>query len=395
MKSILSKLRQNNNLNDLNSLYKTPERENKDDSPHVQVFKENLIQQADLLYLPEDNLSNDKIKYFWQSVKEEKVKPEERKLYSNIFRSFLDTDDKIIYIITDIVKPSKISKQKKGLYYKYYDKNKYGLVSPTDENDFEYTEVNIFVNSKWVKWKNRIKGIQIKPEIDNSGYKYCLVVVDNHNKKCDAVPLKERTSEAILKGFKELYSHGILKKPKLQLEVDPGKEFNELEHDDYFKGVHIRRGLTNRHRQQSLVEFKNQIIGKLIHQLQAIDELETGKINTSWVEELPLIIKEINEIYVKPVNTQLYDGVFISNKNKVILPEGTRVRRQLDYPIDAATNKRIYSKFRASDIRWSKEIYKIKEILLKPGFPPMYLLDNNDNVPRTKQQLQILDLQFV
>ena len=66
MKGILSKLRQNNNLNDLNSLYKTPERENKDDSPHVQVFKENLIQQADLLYLPEDRLDNDKIKIFWQ-----------------------------------------------------------------------------------------------------------------------------------------------------------------------------------------------------------------------------------------------------------------------------------------------------------------------------------------
>ena len=168
-----------------------------------------------------------------------------------------------------------------------------------------------------------------------------------------------------------------------------GKEFMGI--GKYFKGVHIRRGLTNRHRQQSLVEFKNQVIGKLIHQLQAIDELKTSHTSTGWVDELPKIIKEINEVYVKPVNTQLSNSVFVSSKNKVILPEGTKVRLSLDYPIDVASNQRIDSKFRASDIRFSRDVHKIKEILLKPGFPPMYLLDNNDNVPRTRQQLQVLD----
>jgi len=33
---------------------------------------------------------------------------------------------------------------------------------------------------------------------------------------------------------------------------------------------------------------------------------------------------------------------------------------------------------------------KVKEILLKPGYPPLYLLDNNDHVARTKQQLQFV-----
>jgi hypothetical protein len=381
MKNILSRLRPNNNLDEIKSLYKVPERENGDDMPHYQVFKSNLIEQADLLYLPEDKLDNDK-KIFW-------VTANDSKYVGNIYRSFFDTDDNITYIITDVVKPSKISKQKKGLYYKYYDKDKYGLESPVSENDYEYTEVNLFVNAKWVKWKSRIKNIKLATPEDNTGYKYALVVVDDHDKKCDAVPLKERSQEAVLQGFKELYSHGILKKPTVQLEVDSGSEFNGL--TSYFKGVHIRRGLTNRHRQQSLVEFKNQIIGKLIHQLQAVDELKTGQTNTSWVNELPSIIKEINEVYVKPVNTQLSDNVFISNKNKVILPEGTKVRLSLDYPIDVASNKRIDSKFRASDIRFSKDIHKITHILLKPGFPPMYLLDNDDNVPRTRQQLQLVD----
>ena len=103
-------------------------------------------------------------------------------------------------------------------------------------------------------------------------------------------------------------------------------------------------------------------------------------------QRVTLYNKEINEVYVKPVNSQLSDNVFIINKNRVILPEVTKVRLSLDYPIDIASNK-----FRASDIKFSKDIHKVKEILLKPGFPPMYLLDNDDNVPRTRQQLQLVD----
>ena len=50
MKNILSKLRPNNQneLNELKTLYKIPDRENNDDMPHYQVFKSGLMEQADL-----------------------------------------------------------------------------------------------------------------------------------------------------------------------------------------------------------------------------------------------------------------------------------------------------------------------------------------------------------
>jgi hypothetical protein len=81
LKSILSKVRPNNNLDELKSLHKVPDRENGDDMSHTQVFKEGLIEQADLLYLPEDKQeNNDKI--FWESVS--KVKSEEKLLFNNI-----------------------------------------------------------------------------------------------------------------------------------------------------------------------------------------------------------------------------------------------------------------------------------------------------------------------
>ena len=47
-------------------------------------------------------------------------------------------------------------------------------------------------------------------------------------------------------------------------------------------------------------------------------------------------------------------------------------------------------KFRSTDTRWTNKIYKITEVLLKPGFPPMYLTDANDNVARTKNQLLVV-----
>ena len=51
---------------------------------------------------------------FWDRIDKSKVKGIENKLFDNIHRSFLDTDDNIVYIISDVVRPSKISKTKKG-----------------------------------------------------------------------------------------------------------------------------------------------------------------------------------------------------------------------------------------------------------------------------------------
>ena len=91
-------------------------------------------------------------KIFWDSVEASKIKSSaDKQAFKYVYKAFLDTDDKIEYVIVDVVKPSKISKQKKGLYYKYYDKKKYGLKMPSDESDYEYTEINLLLNAKWVQ----------------------------------------------------------------------------------------------------------------------------------------------------------------------------------------------------------------------------------------------------
>ena len=382
----------------ISQLTRVPIKDKGDDIPHIanNILKAGVFQEADLLYLPEDNLDNDDVKHFWLPVKEDKVKPEERKLYNNIFRSFLDTDDKLIYIITDVVKPSKISKQKKGLYYKYYDKNKYGLTSPINENDFEYTEVNIFLNAKWVKWKNRIKGIQVKPEVNINGYKYVLVVVDAYDSKCDAEPLKERTSKAISEAFETIYQRGILDIPDV-IQFDSGTEFKgetaELFKKEFKAG--IKYALPNRHRQNSLVERKNREIGETILKFQAGIELSKGKTEKGWVKFLPNLISAINKHSEKRIRRKLTGKVLYTNKSKDLIPLHTAVRAVLDYPIDA-NDKRIGNVFRGGDIRWSKTPQKVENIILEPDLPPLYQLnkigsDKIDNrVAYTKNQLQFI-----
>jgi hypothetical protein len=43
---------------------------------------------------------------------------------------------------------------------------------------------------------------------------------------------------------------------------------------------------------------------------------------------------------------------------------------------------------RSADIRWTEKNYKIKEVLLRPGFPVLYNVDDGTTVQHTRQQLQ-------
>jgi hypothetical protein len=64
------------------------------------------------------------------------------------------------------------------------------------------------------------------------------------------------------------------------------------------------------------------------------------------------------------------------------------VRLLLDHPKDVYNQKRLGGKFRSGDVRWTEKIYKIKEVLLRQGFPPMDTVDDGTTVQHTRQQLQ-------
>lgn len=388
LKNLSSSSKQTSDL--VRELYVKPSPEKgKNQMPTFQVYKDGIYQQSDLLFLPEDNSQDKTKKLFWSSVDKNKVKAIERKLFIHISKQFLDTSEKINYIITDVVKPSKISKVKKGMYYKYYDKDKYGLNIPDNEDDFEYTQVDLFLNAKWLKWKAKIKNLIIPESSNQSGYRYALVCVDIHSRKCDAEPLRDKTPYSIINAYKRIYKRNILIVPKV-MHVDSGTEFKG-EVADFLTsiGIKIRVAEVQRHRQQAIVERKNQLIGSIIAQLQAEKELSSKQVNTEWVNLLPSIIKEINENLPKPLMTQPSNFPYSDKTNENLLEKGSMVRVKLDHPINLHNEKTLTGKFRDSDARWSIEKYPIKEIFLKPSQPPMYLT-THDNAFHTRQQLQFI-----
>ena len=59
---------------------------------------------------------------------------------------------------------------------------------------------------------------------------------------------------------------------------------------------------------------------------------------------------------------------------------GTKVRLKLDAPVNYLDNKRLIGKFRAGDIRWTKEIYTIIATYLTPSNPVMYAVKDSKGV---------------
>jgi len=231
---------------------------------------------------------------------------------------------------------------------------------------------------------------------NDKGYKYALVVVDVGSRLVDAVPLKTKQGSEVLDGFKKIYSDGYLKYPH-RLEVDAGAEFKGIV-KQYMKNknVYVRTAKPERHRQQAIVERQNETIGHVLHQRMTAQELLTGEPSVSWVKYLPRVIKAMNEEAKKRKPKPMAEdpiGHGISNK---ILPIGTKVRVMLDSPKDVAYEEKLFGNFRKSDIRWDQTIRTIKEILIKPRFPIMYLLNGNvgkrhtEPISYTRQQLQVI-----
>lgn len=231
---------------------------------------------------------------------------------------------------------------------------------------------------------------------NDRNYEYLLVVVDQATRLVDAVPLKNKTSETVANAFKQIYEkNDILEYPHF-LKVDNGGEFKR--HTQTLMNQHktiIKRGLAGRHRQQALAERKNKTIGTMIHKKIAHDELQTGQASSQWVADLPLILNAINKKVKQSIDkinkqpkTEMDYAPRVMGDAQKLLKVGDKVRRILDEPRNVNQQDKLSGKFRSSDQRWSKETYTIRFVLLKPNQPPMYMLDNLENVAYTKNQLQ-------
>jgi hypothetical protein len=221
-------------------------------------------------------------------------------------------------------------------------------------------------------------------------YKYLLVIVDIASRICDCEPMKNRDAPTTVKALEKIFKRGIVKRPK-RLEVDSGSEFKGAFETHFRKFCKIVRKLSGRSRQQSVVENKNQQIGKIVNAKMTAEEINNDVTSKDWVKILPKVVQLLNQHFSHPVKEVDMSVPPKSNKfSRDILPIGTSVRVQLDKPIDYVEEKRLHGKFRTGDIRWTKHIGKITRFFIRPDQPVMYQVDDNKNVAYTKYQLQVV-----
>jgi hypothetical protein len=226
---------------------------------------------------------------------------------------------------------------------------------------------------------------------DDEGYKYLLVVTDIATRLTDAEPLKSKDSLYVAKAMKKIFKRKILNEPQ-RLEVDAGSEFKGEFKKSFNKVFNILVKVAGRHRQQSVVENKNYIIGTILNKRMLAEEINNDEESHSWVDILPSVIKAINKHYShEPTIINATEPIRTDKFSQDVLSEGTKVRVQLDNPVGYVAGKRLNGKFRTGDIRWTKEIHTITQFYLRPDQPVMYQLDNNDKVAYTKYQLQVVN----
>lgn len=234
------------------------------------------------------------------------------------------------------------------------------------------------------------------PEDENN--KYILVVVDVASKITDAIPIKAKDANTVKRAFQAIYKRGILDEPKFMMEMDDGAEFKGSVHKYFVDDVHVivKYAKPARSRQLSFVENRNRLISTALFKRMTAQQLISGTLSTEWVQDLPKIIKAMNSYYKtqkpkKPVEATKVQVLLPKNKKVVhIIPIGTKVRIVLDKPIET-TGVRLHGKFRATDIRWDPVVHEVTDVILAPGEPVMYTVDDVEHTAYTANQLQVVN----
>lgn len=241
---------------------------------------------------------------------------------------------------------------------------------------------------------NRIHQADLVNLSNDKGFHTLLVVIDINTRKVDAQPIRTKTAKAVLNAIIKIYQRTALDLPN-KIEVDNGNEFKG-EFSDHFKKlkVFIDRNKPGRHRQLAMVERANQTIVNRIYKEQMKKEIQTGKTSRLWLNIYRDIINDMNE-KARPLKLKYQDPVCQGNSCK-LLGIGSKVLAQLEEP-RSIEGVKLHGKFRKADLKYNFEIREVKEILIKDGSPPLYLLNGSygplkiEPVAYTKEQLLILN----
>lgn len=192
----------------------------------------------------------------------------------------------------------------------------------------------------------------------NDGTNYLLTVIDAFNKYAWAFPIKRKTSEEVVQGFKQVFKE---RKPKFIL-TDEGTEFTGKITQKLFKDNNIHWFTTyNKEIKSAIAErFNRSIREKIIKYMHANN-------TKRYIDVLPKLLKNYNNSYHRSIKmtpveaskeeneSQVYKNLYIKKKviGKPKFKIGDRVR--------ISTIKKKFGK--VDDSTFTEEIFIVSEVL--------------------------------
>ena len=231
-------------------------------------------------------------------------------------------------------------------------------------------------------------------------YKYALTVVDIANRYKEAEPLTSKNSDEVAKAFQAIYKRGPLTWPQM-LQVDPGREFmGAVTKEKEKHKTYIRRGRTEIHRDQAIVERFNRTLAERLfgHQYAVEMLLPEGKRSTEWVKRLPDVVAALNNEVTRL--TGKIPAAAIKEKSVVAKPSTPYLRtvgakekklpplihvRYLYQPGELEGGTK-----RATDPIWSLKVYQVVQNMTKPNEPVVYYLSDGPKRGFVREELLVV-----
>ena len=229
-------------------------------------------------------------------------------------------------------------------------------------------------------------------------YKYALTVVDIASRYKEAEPLTSKDSNKVAKAFQTIYRRGPLTWSSM-LQVDPGREFmgGVTKEMDKHK-TYIRRGRTEIHRDQAIVErFNRTLAERLFGHQYAVEMLHAGR-STVWVKRLPDVVDALNNEVTrltgkKPASAIKEKNIVAKPSTPYLRPVGVNEKklpplihvRYLYQPGELEGGTK-----RATDPIWSLKVYQVVKNMTKPNEPVVYYLSDGPKRGFVREELLVV-----
>ena len=214
--------------------------------------------------------------------------------------------------------------------------------------------------------------------LNNKGFRYVFIVIDNFSKYLWAIPLKNKYSQTITNEFSNIITNS--KRKPLKLESDRGSEFYNSIFQNFLKSKSIHHYSRYTDKGPSIAERVIRTVRNLLKK----PVFEKGK--ADWLSELPSVIKQYNNTIHHSIKMTPNQASRKTNERKVysnLKDKRSKInpKFKLGQLVRTADIKKVFSK--GDSTNYSYKLYTITEVIHDtiPSYRINYLSERyNENL---------------